>query len=295
MLAELSGKTALVTGAASGIGRGVAEELGARGMRLIVSDIDEASLAGVAAVLTASGVEHVVAALDIRDAAAWEALLDGPARSLGPVQLLCNIAGVTVAPTPLLDLPVDGLAWVMETNLTGTFNGVAAVGRRLRMAGLPGHIVTTSSVQGLFGAAGFGAYNASKFAIMGLSETLRLELAPHDIGVSVVCPGPTRGNFMANSHRIAPHLVKLDGGRARGGFTHMQSPAEVAVTIVDAVERNRFFVLTHGEYRPVLEARWAALDAALGTGAEPEAVDNIRGNEAAILALYAEEAGKAVR
>lgn len=262
---ELGGKTALVTGAGSGIGRGVAEVLAGRGMKLVLADINEETLADTAASLKAAGATAVASRLDIRDAVGWEALLDRAEQQLGPVQLLCNVAGVTAAPGPLLDMPAQAWHWVIETNLNGTYNGVMAVAKRLKAQHLPGHIVNTSSTQGLFGAPGFAAYNASKFALMGLSETLRIELEQDGIGVSVVCPGPTRGNILANSARIAPHLVKTDLPRVRTGFSHFKMPSEVAEEIVRGIERNQLFILTHPEYRLVLEARWEALNVALGS------------------------------
>ncbi len=186
---ELGGKTALVTGAGSGIGRGVAEVLAGRGMKLVLADINEESLADTVASLNAAGATAIAARLDIRDAAAWEALLDRAEQQLGPVQLLCNVAGVTAAPGPLLDMPSQAWHWVIETNLNGTYNGVMAVARRLKAQHLPGHIVNTSSTQGLFGAPGFAAYNASKAAVASLAASMAIELAPHGIRVNAVAPG----------------------------------------------------------------------------------------------------------
>ncbi|MFA5632704.1 MAG: SDR family oxidoreductase [Porticoccaceae bacterium] len=286
MLTDLSGKIALVTGTASGIGRGLAEVLAERGMKVVATDINEDALAETNAALSRSGVPFLTSPLDIRDAAAWEALLDRAERELGPVQLLANIAGVTVAPTPALELSSEAWNWVMDTNVTGTWNGVTAVGRRLRDRALPGHIVNTSSTQGLMGAPNFAAYNAAKFAIMGLSETLRIELAQYDIGVSVVCPGPTKGNILNNSRKIAPHLVNLGKLKGGPGFSHYQMPRDVAEKVADAVERNQLFVVTHPEYKAIFETRWRVLEAAMGNKIDAAAESNIREVEGASLACY---------
>ena len=288
MLKTLAGKVALITGAGSGIGRGLGEVLAERGMHLVVADINEETLAETSAALTAANVRHIAAPLDIRDAESWESLLLHAERELGPVQFLGNMAGVTVMPTPALELSHEAFSWVVDINLKGTWNGASAVARRLKALGLPGHIVNTSSVQGLISTYGFTAYSASKHAIMGLSETLRIELGEHDIGVSVLCPGPTRGNILNNSRAIAPDLVKEGKLFAKTGFSHFQSPREVAEKVVAAVMRNQLYILTHPEYRPVLEARWRALDAALGQEMCLEAAANVCEVEEGGLVCYQE-------
>src|SRR5436190_20367258 len=182
---DLQGKVALITGAASGIGRSMVEAFAGAGMKVVAADVNAEGLAGAPGAAMTS-------VLDIRDRAAWADLVARAEKDLGPVQLVCNNAGVTAMPELLIDAPAEGWDWVMGVTAAGPYNGSVAVARRLRDLGLPGHIVNTSSVQGLFGAAKFGPYNAAKFAVVGLSETLRLELAPLNIGVSVLFPGPTR-------------------------------------------------------------------------------------------------------
>lgn len=287
MLQTLTGKVALITGAGSGIGRGLAEVLGRRGMRLVVTDINEETLADISARLGDEKVAHIASPLDIRDANAWQNLVARVEPEMGPVQLLANIAGVTVAPTPAMELSPEAWSWVVDTNLTGTWNGVATVARRLRELGLPGHIVNTSSSQGLFGSPNFAAYNASKFAILGLSETLRIEFAEHNIGVSVVCPGATSGNILNNSRKIAPHLVaEMNKLKSGPGYSHRQTPLDVAEKIADGIVRNQLFIVTHPELRPIVEARWRVLDAALGTGMNPAAAENVCEVEGQSLACY---------
>jgi NAD(P)-dependent dehydrogenase (short-subunit alcohol dehydrogenase family) len=281
---DLEGKVALVTGAASGIGRALVDAVAAAGMAVVAADIDTERLEKLDAALAASGVRHLVSPLDIRDRSAWQALLGRSERELGPVQLLCNNAGVTATPGPFLELPSEAWDWVVGVNLTGTYNGALAVAQRLQALRLPGHIVNTASVQGLFAAGGFAPYNAAKFGILGLSETLRIELAPLGIGISVLCPGPTRTRIMANSAKIAPHLARAIGP-AREGFTIYQTPAEVAAQVLEGVRADRLYILTHPEYAPILAARCDALTAGLPEAA-PEALENVRRVEAPILAMY---------
>lgn len=286
MLTELKGKVALVTGAGSGIGRGLVESLGRRGMRVVATDINEETLASTAEFLAGEGIPHLALPLDVRDRAAWEAVLDHAEKQLGPVQLVCNIAGVTVAPTPALELNDDAWSWVIDINLRGAWNGSTAVARRLRQQGLPGHIVNTASSQGLYSSPGFAAYNASKYAVLGLSETLRIELEAHNIGVSVVCPGATKGNIMNNSRTIAPNLVGEVTNVKSIPITHRQMPLEVAEKIANAVVKNQLFVISHPEIRPLVDARNKVLDAAMGMQMNADAAKNWSEVEGESLACY---------
>lgn len=282
---DLNGKVAMITGAASGIGRGLVDAVAAAGMAVVATDVDGERLAKLDESLARGGIRHMTCSVDIRDRAAWADTLDRAERELGLVQLLFNNAGVTATPGPLLDLVAEAWDWVVGINLTGTFNGAQAVARRLRALGLPGHIVNTASVQGLFAAGGFAPYNAAKFGIVGLSETLRLELEPLGIGVSVVCPGPTRTRIMASSAKIAPHLARAIGAAREGFTTTYQAPAEVAAKVLDGVRANRLYIITHPEYAPILEARAEALCAGLGP-TSAEALDNVFRVEAEVLRMY---------
>lgn len=287
---ELAGKVALITGAASGIGRGLVDVAATHGMVVVATDVDTQGLAEVAASFAQNAVRGLTATLDVRDRAAWSELLDRVERDLGPVQLLCNNAGVVTSPMPMHEMPADAWDFVIGINLYGVFNGCHAVTPRLIARRLPGHIVNTSSVQGLFASPKFVPYNAAKFGIVGLSETLRMELETHDIGVSVLCPGPTRGNLMVNSAKLAPGLVR-NTGRPRVGFTIYQTPAEVATKAFDAIRENRFYVIPHSEYAPVLEARAAAIDASLVPVAQA-GIDNVLELEAEPLRFYRELAAQ---
>ncbi len=293
MLKDLNGKTALVTGAGSGIGRALAEALGAAGMRVAACDIDAARLVESSAALTKAGVVHLVAPLDIRDRDAWTQVCERTEKELGAVQLLCNNAGVTVAPTGVLDMSADAWNWVIGTNLNGAFNGVSVVAARMRALGLPGHIVNTASIQGMLAAQNFSAYNSAKFAIVGFSETLRIELGAFDIGVSVLCPGATRTNMMGTSRNLAPQWFPANLERPRVGFTNYRTAEQVAAQTLEAVRHNRFYIITHPEYRTLLEARWQALDASMPREADPAFTANVLEVEQPILAAYREMARSA--
>ena len=284
MLQELNGKVALVTGAASGIGHALAEALGVAGMRVVATDIDESALAGSFA--ESAAPPSLLAKLDIRERTAWSEMVDRAESEIGTIQLLCNIAGVTVSPTPALDLSAEAWEWVLGTNLTGAFHGVSVVAGRLRDLGLPGHVVNTASVQGLLATSDFLAYNSAKFGIVGFSETLRMELGQIGIGVSVLCPGATRTNMMGTLQTLAPQFAPAKAVRPREGFTNYQTAVEVAQKTLDAIRHNRFYIITHPEYQPILEARWKALADSIPAGADAAAIANVCSVEHEMLKNY---------
>jgi NADP-dependent 3-hydroxy acid dehydrogenase YdfG len=224
-----AGMTAVVTGAASGIGQALASLLIARGLTVAVADI-----------------EAVSDPFDVADPAAVDAF----AARVGPVDLLCNVAGVVGPRVPTWEQrPVDW-QWLWQVNVFGVANMLRAFLPSMVARGT-GHVVNVASIAGLAPIAGGGnaPYAASKFAIVGLSETLRVELdaAAPDIGVTVVCPGPV-ATRIRSSERNRP--VSLGGGSTFVEPTFTNAAAsigadEAAAQIVAAVEEDRFYLLTN--------------------------------------------------
>jgi NAD(P)-dependent dehydrogenase (short-subunit alcohol dehydrogenase family) len=185
---ELRGRTAFIAGGASGIGSGMARVFAGEGMRIVLADVESTALAAAAAQLEDESAEVLALELDVTDR---EAMEDGARRAeerFGHVHLVCNNAGVG-AGGPLDQCTYDDWDWVIGVNLTGVINGVQTFVRRLRDHGEGGHFVDTASMAGLIPSGGLGIYCTTKYAVVGLSECLRLDLAPHGIGVSVLCPG----------------------------------------------------------------------------------------------------------
>lgn len=182
---DLAGGNAVVTGAGSGIGRGLALGLARRGMRLVVSDIEADAAAAVAAELVAGGAEAVAQPCDVADFASVNALAELAVDRFGPVHVLCNNAGVLIM-ADVKDLQPGDWEWIYSVNVMGVVHGIHAFLPGMLAAGAPAHILNTGSVAGLGGG---GAYGSSKAAVIAISESLRTELAPHGIGVSVLLPG----------------------------------------------------------------------------------------------------------
>lgn len=262
-LSNLTGKVAVVTGGASGIGRGIAAHLVSEGMRVVLSDIDPETLTTTADEL---GVDGVVA--DVTDAAQVQDLAREVVDRHRAVHLVVNNAGVG-SMGRIAELTPDDWRWMTDVNLFGVIYGVNAFLPLLRDNGEGGHIVNTASMSGLTANPGMGAYTASKFAVVGLTEVLAAEMAAEgvNVGASVLCPGPVRSNIK-DSLRTRPAgqrggLFDVDAS-AEGPLAQMRwmDPLECGVLVADAVRNGDLYVITHPELWPQVADRHAAIEAA---------------------------------
>jgi NAD(P)-dependent dehydrogenase (short-subunit alcohol dehydrogenase family) len=244
---EINRRTAFVTGGASGIGLAIATSLIEAGARVMIADLDPVVMDRVVANF---GPQAAAFQLDVRDRDGWVAARSAVEQLFGPVDILVNNAGIGPDGHALADMDPEAFDRVVAIKLTGTFNGIATFGAAMRERG-DGHIVNTASMAGLIASARLGAYTASKFAVVGLSEVLRAEMAPHGVGVSVLCPGLVRTNLgnttiAAGSDRIHANRMTTDDGI---------DPAIVGAMVIDAIRENRLHIVTHGDYRGHVAAR----------------------------------------
>lgn len=266
---DLRGKVAVVTGGASGIGRGMAEAFGAAGMRIVLADVDEVRVAETARALEKSGVEVVPVRTDVAKQADVDALSRRALDRFGAVHVVCNNAGVATF-GPIARSTRKDWEFTMGVNFWGVVNGVQTFAPRLLAQGQSGHIVNTASMAGLVGMRWLGVYCASKFAVVGLSESLFVEMRDHGIGVSVLCPMMVATNINENSLRMRPSELRnppgsdipQTGGGAPALVGGTIEPAELARRVVCAIERKELYILTHAEQREILRRRAGRLDAA---------------------------------
>jgi NAD(P)-dependent dehydrogenase (short-subunit alcohol dehydrogenase family) len=273
---HLTDKVAFITGAASGIGLGIARACLGAGMRVVIADIRAAALESAAARLAADGGVVFPMVLDVTDRGQWADCASRVSRELGAVDLLCSNAGVIfVGPTQ--EATYEDWDFALGVNLGGMINAVRTFAPAMSSSGRGGHIVITASVNGLFSGTGVGVYVTSKFALVGLAESLRADLRDAGIGVSVLCPGPVQSELFESTPAVRP------AGLAASGSTPLLPPGtdradtpifrtaltglEVGECVLAGVRRNQLYILTHPEIRPVLEARAAALVQALPGGA----------------------------
>ena len=272
---DFNGKTAFITGGASGIGLGLAEAFLAVGMNVVLADIEAAALA--AAQHTLERFDNRVTTV-ICDTASRKAVIDARDRAIatyGRVHVLCNNAGVGGGGM------VDQVApaawnWVLGVNLMGVIHGLTEFIPHMKAHGEPCHIINTASMAGMNGVAGMGPYCASKFAVVSLSETLAGELAATNIGVSVLCPGwvATR---IGESRRNAPGdlpppplpgpMMAARAAEVGKLIADGMSAAEVAARVMQAIRDNDLYIFTHPDMRPSVDTRFARIGAAFDKAA----------------------------
>jgi NAD(P)-dependent dehydrogenase (short-subunit alcohol dehydrogenase family) len=257
---HLAGRTAVVTGGASGIGRALAAAFVAADMHVVIADVEEAPLAATAAELGVVGIRT-----DVADAASVADLAQATAERFGTVHVLCNNAGVGGGGR-IRDLTLNDWRWVVDVNLWGVIHGLHAFLPHLLANPDGGHVVNTASVAGLVAGPGIGPYNAAKSAVVAISETLAAELAEDgsSVGVSVLCPGYVRTNI-ASSQRNRPAELRNPEKKTGARSANRQivdtiaasgiEPSVVADQVLDAIRTDRFWVLTHPEYAELVVER----------------------------------------
>jgi NAD(P)-dependent dehydrogenase (short-subunit alcohol dehydrogenase family) len=261
---QLEGRTAVVTGAASGIGRGLALACAAAGMRVAAADIEAGPLEETVASVRADGGEAIGVTVDVADAESVRALAATVDRELGGADLLCNNAGVFAGGT-LWTEPVADFAWVMGVNFYGILHGIQAFVPGMIERGREGHVVNTISAAGLFPSAFSAAYTTSKFAGLALTECLAGELAGAGapIGVTALCPGAVHTGIATSARNRtdgavsdAPDAARDFVGQALADLTDRgRPPAEVATMVLDAVRAGRYLQLTNDGYIGALRTR----------------------------------------
>ena len=253
---ELKGRTAFVTGGASGIGLGMTRSFLNEGMNVVVADLSDEHLAQAREELDAQSARVLFIKLDVTDRAAMARAADEAEAAFGKVHVLCNNAGVS-SPIPMDEAEYEDWDWILGVNLQGVINGIVTFMPRIKRHGEGGHIVNTSSIAGLVPAPSWGGiYTTSKFAVHGLSGSLRLSVGRHNIGVSVLFPGATKTD-VRRSELLRPERLKT---RQRGAYAMPSlqeigiAPDELGERVVRAVQNNEFYVIAHAENKAHVQA-----------------------------------------
>ena len=264
-----NGRVAVVTGAASGIGRALAEAFVDAGSAVVLADLDGREAEAVADRLRGSGGDALAVTVDVADPASVDSLAASTVDCFGRVDVLCNNAGVSTF-NLIQDQTLDDWRWVLDVNLWGVIHGLASFLPILRGQSTPSHIVNTASMGGLMsGVAFIGPYCASKTAVVSISETLRQECAAYGlpIGVSVLCPSTTETRVM-ESERGRPAALgterRTEDAEAmrlaiKGMMTEPDgaTPAHVASRTLEAILAGEFWIIPNGGERSIVETRFA--------------------------------------
>lgn len=261
MKQDLNGKTAIVTGAASGIGSGIAQTLARAGMNVALLDIQERGLDDLRLQIESSGGKAIALAADVSDAASLAAAAQRAEDAYGRIHVAVNNAGVAMHGTPLEEIELQDWNWVIGVNIYGVIHGIRTFVPMIRKHGEGGHIVNTASIGGLQMRPGWntGAYSMTKYAVVALSEALEQELSGSGIGVSVLCPAAVRTAIYDSAKNRPARL----GGPFRREQQHFLkdtiadglTPLAVGERVLQAIRDDEFFVFTHSEPRPLIEER----------------------------------------
>ena len=264
----LAGKVAVITGAASGIGRALAQRCVQEKMKVVLADIEGAALAQTAEAFQAQGATVLPVRTDVSQAADIAALAERTVATFGAVHLLCNNAGVA-ADGPIWEMSLQDWEWLLGVNLWGVVHGIRTFVPLMLAQGGEAHIVNTASIAGLVSTAGLGVYNVTKHGVVTLSETLYQELQQigASIHVSVLCPGWVNTRIHEAGRNRPPILRNQPTGQpatpAAGTIDQSIRQAiqegipaeEVADLVFAAIRERRFYILTHPHFQPLIQRR----------------------------------------
>jgi NAD(P)-dependent dehydrogenase (short-subunit alcohol dehydrogenase family) len=264
---DLEGKTAFVTGGASGIGLAMAQAFTAVGMKVMLADIEQDALNTALMSLGGADAEVRGVVCDVADRAAVQRAAGETVAAFGKVHIVCNNAGVGAGGEMEAISPGDW-DWVIGVNLMGVIYGIAAFLPHIKSHGEGGHIVNTASLVAISSPAGISPYSATKAAVVSLSETLAAELAGTPIGVSVLLPGFVRTRAAESARNRPARYGKRTAEEPAGATSHAamvsagMDPQEVARRVITAIYDNDLYVFTHPEYRNFVEEKFRKVLAA---------------------------------
>jgi NAD(P)-dependent dehydrogenase (short-subunit alcohol dehydrogenase family) len=270
-MSQFSGKTAVISGGAQGIGLSIAKALGEQNMNIVLADIDQENLQKAASELQAAGVSVLTVVLDVADEAQWQAVGQQTVERFGKVHMVVNNAGVGGDSGSIESQNKKGWQWVLDVNLMGVVYGAKAIVPLIKQHGEGGWVINVASMAGMTGVPYSGAYTATKAAVVALSESWAGELERKGIKVSVLCPAFVQTRIY-DSERNRPEQYQTDDWdvTSESSFSKrakdmVENGIEVSIIgkrVVEALNVGELYIFTHPNYRPVVQRQAAVIDKA---------------------------------
>jgi NAD(P)-dependent dehydrogenase (short-subunit alcohol dehydrogenase family) len=266
-MTEIAGKVAFITGGAGGLGLAMARAFAAKGAKVMLADRDAEGLSKAAAALAADGVDVGTVTCDVTDVDALKAAAAATIERFGKVHIVANNAGVAVGGQPG-EIPLEDWRWIVDINLMGVAYGVEIFTPLIEQHGEGGHIVNTASMAGHVAMPGMGPYHATKYAVVGYSEALNVELGPRGIGVSVLCPAWVKTNIHNTGFDKPSGGMSREEAQSDPQYQQMASVIDggldadlVGGWVADCVEADRLYIFTHPTFAPFIEAKYGQIKA----------------------------------
>jgi NAD(P)-dependent dehydrogenase (short-subunit alcohol dehydrogenase family) len=273
---NLTGKTAFVTGAASGIGLGIAKACGRAGMNVVIADVRRKAIDEVLPFFREKGWPVHGIELDVTNREAYAKAADEAESVFGKIHVLINNAGVEVPMGPVWQSSFKDCDFIVGVNILGTLNGILTILPRILNHGEGGHVVSTASQSGLSVVPGAALYCMTKAGIVGLMETLASELKDTNVGASAFCPGPVLGNLSKSTREVRPAHLQNETAPTppppapmpvpegveppKVDFsTYLMSAEEAGERVVRGIRRKDLYIVTHSEFKDVMHAKTGAL------------------------------------
>lgn len=270
-MSKFKGKTAIISGGAEGIGLSVAKALGEQGMNIVLTDINQQNLENAAKELEESGVPVLTARLDVADEEQWKHIAEKASERFGKLHMVVNNAGVGGDSVSVENQEKKGWQWTLDVNLMGVVYGAKTIVPFIKSHDEGGWIVNVASMAGMGGFLHGGAYNATKAAVVALSESWYEELSSQNINVSVLCPAFVKTRIY-DSERNRPEQYKseISSPESNNSFLKktkkmIENGIEVSIVgkrVVEALNNGEFYIFTHPGYRSEIQERFKAIDEA---------------------------------
>jgi NAD(P)-dependent dehydrogenase (short-subunit alcohol dehydrogenase family) len=283
-MSQFTGKTAVISGGAEGIGLSIAKALGQQQMNIVLADINQERLQEAYVELENAGISVLAVALNVAEEAQWQKVAERAIERFGKIHMIVNNAGVGGGSGSIEQQDARAWQWTLDVNLMGVLYGAKAIVPLIKEHGEGGWVVNVASMAGMGGVPYSGAYTATKTAVVALSESWSVELKSADINVSVLCPAFVQTRIYESERNRPAHYqadkanATAESSSSKNAKQMVENGIEVSIVgqrVVEALNQGELYIFTHPNYRPVIQQRSAAIDAAFERAAKSPLLQHI--------------------